>query len=1058
MIRYTTIFCLFWCLKLTGQTTITGRITAEDGRELPGSTVRLVLANIFAISDSEGNFKITLAGDSDTLMITHIGYFPTRIAVSNTSTKHLDVRLSPDKSELEEVIVSTGYQLLPAERVTGSFEKINTSLITRGVSNDIVSRLEGITSLYFDNRTGGRKLSLRGRSTIMAGADPLIIVDGFVYESDLETLNPNDVESITLLKDAAAASIWGVRSANGVIVIETKKGKKVAKPTFDFRGNFTFGKKPDLYYAPSMASSDFIEVEKYLFDKGYYNSTLNNIRFPVVTPVVELLAAQRDGIITAEETSSRLLELASFDVRQDLENYFYRNSYSQQYSAAYRGGNELYSFYFAAGWDQDLSYLQGNENNRFSLTSSNSLRLTKNLNFQTLISYTHTHSVSNSPIFNLSPTSRTLYPYAILIGEGGKALPLEKDYRQAFIDTVGKGLLYDWNYRPLDELNLADNHYKKLNLRFNNSLTYHVFAGLSTELKYQYETQIDRSRFHYSPETYLARNIVNLYSQVKGNNVVYGLPTGGILDLTNNQLSAHTARAQINYTHDWNQKHAIAVLSGSEVRQTTFLSNSNRTYGYNNNTLVFGSVNYADLLPTYNNIGGNQRIPNPSNFSHTILRFTSFFANGSYTYNDCYSISLSARKDASNLFGVRSNHRSVPLWSIGMMWNLSKKTYFDRTVIDLLKLRLTYGYNGNIDNTVSALTTVAYFSNAALTGLDYSAIRNPGNPNLRWERSGMLNAGFDFSLKTGKIYGSLDFYNKRGLDLLGNSPIDPTTGVTNTSGEFAFKGNVAQMKGSGVDVALHSNISSGSWKWKADLIYGYAFNKVLRYESTSSVASAFVGSGNLISPVEGKPVFAIFSYQWAGLDPLTGDPQGFLEGQVSKNYTAIRNSNPSTLIYHGSAVPLHFGSIRNTLSYKNVSISANLIYKLGYYFRRSSINYGSLFSSWQHHVEYAQRWQEPGDELTTNVPSMIYPNVSNRDAFYNYSEILVERGDHIRLQDVNLMYDLPASGNRKAWQFYFYMNRLGLLWKANKSGLDPDYYSGGFPLPPQYSIGFKLSF
>ncbi|UTA67552.1 SusC/RagA family TonB-linked outer membrane protein [Emticicia sp. 21SJ11W-3] len=1058
MKKYLTFFCLMVCLELSAQTLLRGRISAEDGSALPGATVRLLASGTSTLSDAEGRFELLLRLEKDTLTVSHIGYLSTRVPVSASIVLSLDIRLIPAESLLNEVMVSTGYQSLPQERVTGSFEKINASLINRSVSTDLLSRLEGVTSLYFDNRAGigGRKLSLRGRSTILAGADPLIIVDGFPYESSLETLNPNDVESITLLKDAAAASIWGVRAANGVIVVETKKGK-AAKPVFEFRTNYTIGMKPDLYYAPSMASKDFIEVEQLLFDKGYYNSSLTNNRFPLISPAVEVLAAQRSGKITAQEASTRLSGLAAQDVRRDMAQYFYRKSLNQQYSASYRGGTDLYSYYLSAGWDQNLSNRVRDGNSRLSLLSSNHIRPLKNLQLQSVISYTQSRSTANNPVSNLAPTSKALYPYAALATVDGKALPLDKDYRQAFIDTLKDSRLLDWNYRPLDELRLADNTSLLHTFRFNTGVNYQLLPGLSADVKYQYETQLTDMRNYYAQETYTARNLINRFTQINGNLVNRPVPLGGILDLAEARLSAHTARAQVNYAVNWHAKHALNVLAGSEIRQTTALSNNYRTYGYDDQTLVLGSVNYVDLLPTYNNLNGTQRIVNPAGFNHTLSRFTSFYGNGSYVLDDRYSLSFSVRKDASNLFGVRANQKGVPLWSAGLSWQLSEESFFSNSGIDLLKLRLTYGYNGNVDNTVSALTTLAYYSNAALSGLDYGMVANPGNPDLRWERSGMLNLGLDFGLKNRMFSGSIDYYVRRGTDLLGEAPIDPTTGVTSPTGSFAYKGNVAAMRGTGLDVALHFSKTSGAWTWKTDLIYGYATNRVTRYQALSTVAAAYVGSGNLITPVKGQPVYALYSYAWAGLDPFTGDPQGYLEGQVSKNYTAIRNAAPATLVYHGSAVPEHFGSIRNTLSYKNISISANVVYKLGYYFRRSTIHYANLFSTWQHHADYAQRWKEPGDEALTQVPSLVYPNVSNRDAFYNYAATLVEKGDHLRLQDINLSYDFPAAGNRNSWQCYLYINQVGMLWKANASGLDPDYYASGFPVPTSYALGLKLN-
>ncbi|WP_338839222.1 SusC/RagA family TonB-linked outer membrane protein [Flavobacterium ginsenosidimutans] len=1059
---YITLFCV---AQNNQYSPISVKIVDETNNPLTNSSVRLINAKGNIISNGNGIFTIFLTSNSDTLWVSYIGYRDEKVYITRADTSPIVITLkTAEATQLQEVVVNTGYQSLSKERATGSFEKIGEALIKRSVSTDILSRLEGVSSLNFNNRASGKSLSIRGSSTIMGNAAPLIVLDNFPYDGDINNINPNDIENITFLKDAAAASIWGVRAANGVIVITSKKGKYNRPATLDFSANLTYGSRPDLYYAPILGSSDFIELEQFLFDKGYYNATLNNARRPVVSPVIELLAQQRNGTLSYQVVNEQTENLKKNDVRRDLDKYFYQPSFNQQYALSYSGGSSKYNYILSAGWDKNNENLKRNGLERLTLRSENNLNPFKGLYLQAGIIFTQINRQNNnSGIQTVSSSPKGFYPYASLTDENGNSLAIPYEYRLAYIDTVGSGKLLDWKYRPLDELNMANNTSKQTDIRLNTGMQYKLDNGLGVEIRYQYEQQSGNSRNVYDPNSFTARNWVNLFSYRNGSTMGYRVPIGGILDLANSSMQSHVGRGQINYDKSWKSIHRISAIAGMEVRETHTTSNRNRTYGYNDDILTFGGINYTDLLPTYNNLRGTLRIPNPTDFGDNLLRFTSYYGNAGYTLMDRYTLSASLRKDASNLFGVSANQKGVPLWSSGVSWQINKEPFYKLDILPLLKLRMTYGYNGNVDNTLSALTTIRYGTNAYLTGLDYAYVFSPGNPELRWEKSAMLNIGLDFGFTNNRLSGSIDYYSRRGTDLIGQAPIDPTTGVLSPASEFLYKGNVANMKGNGLDIILHGNIIQGKFNWQSDAILNYTKNKVTNYQiSSSATAANYVGYGLLVSPFVGNPVYGIYSYDWAGLDPENGDPQGYLNGEISKDYYSIISSAPSTLVYHGSAVPTVFGSIRNTLSYWNFSLSFNFMYKGGYYFRRSSIDYLALYANWRGgHADYLQRWQKPGDEQRTNVPSMPYPANSGRDAFYNNSTVLVGKGDHIRLQDINLCYTLSRNKKGKhikQLQIYSYMNNLGILWRANKVGLDPDYYAGGFPLPLTVSLGCKASF
>lgn len=237
---------------------------------------------------------------------------------------------------------TTGYQNLPRERATGSFSRVDSSLLQRRISTDVLGRLEdNVPGLAFNRSAmaGGvnNPISIRGRSTLFANANPLILLDNFPYEGDVSAINPNDVESVTVLKDAAAASIWGARAGNGVIVITTRKGKRNQAPTVSLTSNITISDKPDLYAQPRISTADHIELEKTLFARNFFSSDETSANHPALSPVTELLIAQRDGHLSAAQAQQQIEALKGRDLRDDYSRYLYRKSVNQQYALQVNG-------------------------------------------------------------------------------------------------------------------------------------------------------------------------------------------------------------------------------------------------------------------------------------------------------------------------------------------------------------------------------------------------------------------------------------------------------------------------------------------------------------------------------------------------------------------------------------------------------------------------------------------------------------------------------------------------------------------------------------------------
>lgn len=1058
------------------QEPVRGKVSNEKGEALAGASIRIQGTTLDFFSDANGRFEIPAIYENAVLQVSYMGYITAEIPCRQAS----NVMLNPNNNTIDIVdVVSTGYQNIPKERATGSFVQIDNQLLNRRVSTNILDRLDGVTSGLIFNKISGpiglnppnEKLgiSIRGRVTIddKVSADPLVVLDNFPYEGDINNINPNDIESITVLKDAAAASIWGSRSGNGVIVINTKKGKFNQPLKIDLNSNFTVGAKPNLKYSRNfLSSSDFIDIETFLFNKGHYDPSLNDDNYyPVISPIVELLAQQK-----ADPSNPNIVEQINrykgIDVRDQASEFFYQKSLNQQYSLSLRGGSEKAVYSLSIGYDKNRNATIGSGNNRFTINSTNTYHPVKNLELTGSIIYT-----KNSNDFGYQYTSS--YPYLSFADENNDPLSVPYGNRDSYLESSQSLGFLDWKYRPLQEKDFYDNSNKSNNVLLRGVVRYRFTDYLNAEIQYQHENENDGVRGYRSPESYEARNFINMYSQRSSNgSFTYPFPKGGILYLTDRVLYSNNFRTQINFNKNFAKKHFVSAIAGSEIREIVSESTDKALYGYSDEygTSVT-NLNYNIAYPINPSVLGSAVLPSPlGKLTGNTNRYISYYTNGAYTFLNRYTLSLSGRKDGANIFGVKTNDKVTPLWSSGLAYDISKESFYNFSLIPYLKIRASYGFNGNVYNASSYLT--AAYDVSPITGLPIATITSAPNSELRWEKIRNRNLAIDFSAKGNRINGSIDVYDKLGSDLIEDALLAPSSGFT------TYKGNAATVKTKGVDINLNTINLKGDFKWNTTLLLSYNHDKVISYDTKYTSQYLTNTQVNTAGPAryglyikEGNSLFGMYSFKSAGLDPTNGDPQGYLNGEISKDYTnIISNTNIEDIIYHGSSRPVYFGSLRNTFSFKGFSLSANITYKFDYYFRRKSTSliYDDAIANGSANKEFNDRWQKPSDENYSTIPSVLYDFNYNRNTFYQSSESLVEKGDHIRIQDISISYDfrkemltnLPFS----SLQICSYINNVGILWRANKKGIDPDVseynYSSynSYPNPTSISFGVRTTF
>lgn len=1052
---------------------VRGRVVDSLGNPLVGASVRVLNAEgkrttLQTKTDGDGYFELKNVPEGYQLEISYIGHAGiTVMAAAEVGT----VMLQSAPSELEEVevMVNTGYQQLPKERATGSFVQIDNDLLERSAGFGILQRLEGITNgLYFDmaasngepsNRTN---LRIRGLSTINGESQPLIVLDNFPYEGDIDHINPNDVESITVLKDAAASSIWGARAANGVIVITTKKPSEGEHLAINFTSNLGVSQKPNLFYDPGfIPSPDLIDLEISLYNRGIYRGN-DGTEF---SPIIDMLFARDEGKLTEDEAIRSINILRQNDIRKDAERYLYRSAILQQHSLSMSGRTNKHGYVVSAGYDKNLGALNRQNNQRFTLNAKSDFYLTDRLEWQNTLNYVNQQAENNGvDIKTIAPSMwSNVYTYAKLRDDDGNALPIVRGVRQQYVVDTGNMGLLDWLYRPMDELAISDNTSGGQEIRLSSALKYDIMKGLTVEGRYQYQHMSNYNRRHYLEESFFVRNLINRYTQPDDTSV---LPYGGILDKGSSTFVSHSGRAQATYEGNWYNNHRLNILAGLEIREDKDIDDgSKRLYGYDDNLLISnGNIDFKTVYRLRPNASG--AVPNPVSAGNVITeRYLSYYGNVGYSYRDKYLLSGSMRWDGSNIFGVDFNQKGVPLWSLGVGWNLEREDFVKATWIDRLKIRATYGANGNIVRSQSALPYVMYgYTNVVSAWLAPARIGSVGNPSLSWEKVKITNLGVDFSAFKSRITGSVEWFIKKSENLIGADYLDPTSGIIPVLNSFNIDNyrNYANMRTHGVDVEVASLNTQGKVKWRSVFLVSYNKDKVTNYyTSKSSPITSYLTYGRPAVRV-GAPRDQIYAIPWNGLS-TTGDPLVRDDNGLNTDYVSYFNGLTfEDLLPVGVSVAPYFGSIRNTFDWNQLSLSFNLSWRAGHKFRRESVSYESVFAAnMQVHEDYLARWQKTGDENKTNVPALPTETNRRRDQAFLLSEALIEDASSIRLKDIQVSYQLNALRMRAlriaSIRFNVYARNLGVVWKATKSNIDPDVRSI-YPQPFQINFGLQANF
>jgi len=1057
---------------------VSGKVLDEQGRGLPGVTVSVKGTPIKTVTDKDGGFMIKATKGEDVLIFSSVGMQSQQVSLNGRA--ELTVSLKAAVTALGEVTINTGYQTIKKADMTGATVNIGSAELEQRYTPNIINNLEGRVPGLVNYRG---VTTIRGVSTIYAAKDVLYVVDGLPIEGSIANINPYDVDNITVLKDAAAAAIYGIRGSNGVVVIATKKAKGLGT-TVEFGSNVTVTAKPDINFN-LLSPSQQIDLESSFFSSNYYKTgpgtltatALNITRGNAITPVQYAYYQLAQGTITQSQLDSRLAGFKQNDFRKQFSDNVLLKDVLQQYNLAIRTNSAKYNSSLVLNYKNDNTGIINAYNQQINIFYKGTYHVSPWLDADFGVNSIIGDIKGSSSSFATSGTNVSPY-LQLLDNNGNKAYYTTNDYN-AYNTSPTR---YSMQVNHIDELGLDSRITKQYNTRYFANFNAKIISGLSFSPQFQYESGVNNISAYSEQDSYIMRYLNNIYSTpsttAPGTYTSLLPGSGGKLATTNTTRNAWAARAQLNYQKTFD-KHAINLIAGTEFRQTHSYGTKGLLLGYDEQlqSQSTTNVNFPGLYtysqtytgafkPSFGPIGlYNTYLSNPIGLVvDTVHRTNSGYGTATYTYNNKYNAFGSYRIDYADVFGLDKKFRGRPLWSAGLSWNASNEEFMKRvTWVDYLKVRGTYGITGNINlNATSFLTANSTLTNAA-TNLPVSVVTSAANPFLTWEETATTNLGIDFALFNSRLSGSIDWYHKNTTNLFTTTRIDASEGFTS---QIINNGGLVN---NGIELALNytwlKSRSKNGFTWESQVVLAHNNNKITYIDEVSVTPVQLVQGGYKI----GYPVNSLYSFQYKGLNGV-GQPQ-WLKADGTLSTVALTSNDLSAIVYSGGTDPKNTIALTNTVHYRGFSLNVLAVYYGGQFMRAmlpdvySGVPYASMPAF------LANSW------TPTNTNTIIpgfgqyapsnYPGSSATPAYHlPNSDAWVRAGDFIKIRNVVLGYQLPKRYVEKLGtknvRLTFQLNNPKALWTKNTVGVDPETVNpttgiGGARIPTSYVLGINFN-
>ncbi len=1009
----------------TAQVRVTGTVvSAEDGEPVVGAAVVVKGTTTGTVTDFDGNFSFqNLPSSAKVLVVSYIGLQTQEVAVKPT----LKIVMKSDAKMLDEVVISVPYGTTKKSTFTGSAGVVDKKLIASSQVSSVSKALQGTVAGLQSFSTSGQpgedaSIYIRGVGSANASSTPLYVVDGVPYDGALSSISSQDIASMTVLKDAAAATLYGSRAANGVIMITTKQGASAA-PTVELSAKFGFSSRAVSDYK-QLSTDDYFKLQweairNYYQDRNYSDevaaqkASANLLSYIGINPYGTAYP-QPVG------TDGELVAGATALWNDSWEDALTQNAHYTDLSARVSGGNDTSKYYFSLGYldDQGAYIKSGFERYtmRANITSDIKKWLQVNLNVS------GTHSVQDYPkqndtaIGNVVLAARSIpsfYPVYERDLTTGEYLRDENGDRIYDYGTYRKSSYRGYNFA---QSMLYDKHTIK---RDAASARGYIQITPLEGLSYKMSMNVDyNSRFNHD------------YT-----NPTYGKqPTTGSVSKYNYRTVGMTYNNVINWEHTFKEAHRVHAMIGQE-----YYSYHTSNFGGSRSNVISDGYYEPDVASVLNGFEGNSD-------SYKLL---SFFGSAEYSYKNRYFGSLSLRTDGSSRF--HPDNRWGTFWSFGGSWKITEEAFMENLVdkgLSNLTLRASYGAQGN-DN-VGYYAYQELYSIGSFLGETTLHTSRLATPDLTWETNLNLNIGLDFGFFNGRLNGTIEYFNRASSDLLFDRDLVPSSGFTSTDA------NIGKLENYGWEFTVNGTpIMTKDWTWKLSLNATTYKNKITKLPSDVIWQSTKKW-------VVGGSLYDFWLYEWGGVDPDNGDALwAYYDEDGTRHLTNDYSSLSSDQkVKAGSSLPDVSGGFQSDLTWKGLSLSTAFTYSIGGKIYNNDIvqmmrvngGDGSTMSA-----TLINRWTP--ENRYTDVPRLV-ENGSSK--FTSASTRWLTDRSYLRLKTVTLNYNLPKSWihSTSLREASVFVQGENMLTFSKQQGLDPEQPISGmasFRYPAMKTISFGVN-
>lgn len=1082
--------------------TVTGVVKDSDGIPLAGVSVLVVGTKTGTTTGFDGDFKISVA-KGKTLRFSFIGFETLDVKADKAK---IDLTMNPEALTMETVVV-TGYSSVELRKSTGAVAVVTSDKLKdnplKSVDQLLQGQLAGVDVKITSGRPGAAsKVRIRGTNTITGDAEPLWVIDGVpmqknvpsmntsqiksgdfdnIFATGIGSLNPNDIESITVLKDASAAAIYGSRAANGVIVVTTKHGA-AGKAHVSYMGSVSVQTKPSR--SPNLMNSrEKLAWEQELWDEfsaAGYQATLEgtSTHYPVVGIVGQIRSGYgRFKGWSKEQQDAYIAELGSSST--DWFDVLFRNTVSTSHHLSVSGGTDKLTYYVSGGYGWNNGVVVRTSSQSANFSAKIDTRPAKWIKFGVQTDFSYQKALAPSNNVNMFKYAYFANPYEKLYNEDGSYAADETYFTLSDANGLYASNLPEKGFNIMREVNETSSDATSSMFTIMGNTTINICKGLNFTGLASFTYNGDMSENVNGKETYAA------FEDRPFEKDTYSKRTYGSITQMSSYNTSYILRGQLNYSKTFAEWHNLNAIAGAEVRSSYAKSIFAKRYGYDSITGNHANPVYPSGGSTsidYEELQSYGKLMDGMN-GQSILEdaFASFYGTATYNYRSRYIVSGTVRSDGSNNFG--SDEQFNLNWSVSGAWNIDQEKWMQPIshVLSTLGLRAGFGYTGGVNKSVSPVLIMSYNSTFRTTEDDYyrmGSIKSAPNPNLRWEKNRTMNVGLNFGFLKDRIIGEVAWYHNMNLDQVTSVRVPRSTGYTS---QFY---NTSEQMNTGVEFTLGATILKiQDFRWRITGNIAYNYNELLKYDPpvVSLSSTTYVG----------YPLGSTFTGKTTGINKDTGLYDFVLRPDVQIKSVQDYKKYQNYLFYVGTSNAPWTGGFSTSFSYKNFSVNVVGNFSLGgkvlndivspaYSGKAGDTQNEPLQSSrndlYVNHLNVVRdvtyRWT-PDNPIIDGYPRLIDtygPRLTDSsgnllDKVKPYSEtlsrcILLEDVSYLKFSSISLSYTFPERWVRAmkigGLSASFLMNNLFTI--TNYSGIDPETPGAVYPQSRSFTFSLSLSF